>query len=94
MPSFGLARLIDHSHGSHTTVLASMVGYMDPGCMVTGRANIELDVYSFGVMLLKIARGLQSMVVIREDVIHLVQWVWESHYCTRTILDAADQYCH
>ncbi|GJM95198.1 hypothetical protein PR202_ga11906 [Eleusine coracana subsp. coracana] len=91
---FGLTRLVDHSHGLHIMVLASTVGYMDLECMVTGRADTELDVYSFGIMLLTITCGRQSMVLIREDVIHLVQWVWESHYCTGTILDAADQYYH
>ncbi|KAF8643491.1 hypothetical protein HU200_066841 [Digitaria exilis] len=44
---FGLARLSDHGlGGSHTTNLA--VGYLDPACVVTGRAGPESDVYSFG----------------------------------------------
>ncbi|XBJ06975.1 hypothetical protein VPH35_012556 [Triticum aestivum] len=38
---FGLARLVDHSHGSYTTELAGTMGYMDPDCMVTGRATAE-----------------------------------------------------
>jgi serine/threonine protein kinase len=59
---FGLARLVDHGRGSHTTVLAGTMGYMDPECMVTGRANAESDVYSFGVVLLEIACGRRPLV--------------------------------
>ncbi|GJN35444.1 hypothetical protein PR202_gb24221 [Eleusine coracana subsp. coracana] len=88
--NFGLARLVDHSRGSHTTAISGTIGYMDPECMVTGRANAESDVYSFGVLLLEIACGRRPMVVIGEDVIHLVRWVWESYYGRGTILDAAD----
>ncbi|KAK3140192.1 hypothetical protein QOZ80_5AG0397340 [Eleusine coracana subsp. coracana] len=87
---FGLARLVDHSRGSHTTAISGTIGYMDPECMVTGRANAESDVYSFGVLLLEIACGRRPMVVIGEDVIHLVRWVWESCYGRGTLLDAAD----
>jgi serine/threonine protein kinase len=87
---FGLARLVDHGRGSHTTVLAGTMGYMDPECMVTGRANAESDVYSFGVVLLEIACGRRPLVPRHgEDVIHIVQWVWE-WYGRGAILDAAD----
>ncbi|GJN06682.1 hypothetical protein PR202_ga24438 [Eleusine coracana subsp. coracana] len=87
---FGLARLVDHARGSHTTALAGTIGYMDPESMVTGRASAESDVYSFGVLLLETACGRRPMVVMGEDVIHLVRWVWESYYGRGTILDAAD----
>ncbi|TVU49172.1 hypothetical protein EJB05_00468, partial [Eragrostis curvula] len=88
---FGLARLVDHGRGAHTTVLAGTMGYMDPECMVTGRANAESDVYSFGVVLLEIACGRRPMVPTGgEDVVHLVQWVWESYYGRGAVLDAAD----
>ncbi|KAG2630653.1 L-type lectin-domain containing receptor kinase IX.1-like [Panicum virgatum] len=94
---FGLARLVDHGRGSHTTVLASTKGYMDPECMTTGRASAESDVYSFGVVLLEIACGRRPMVTVarrgeedrEDDVIHIVQWVWE-FYGRGAILDAAD----
>ena len=66
------------------------MGYMDPECMVTGRANAESDVYSFGVVLLEIACGRRPLVPRHgEDVIHIVQWVWE-WYGRGAILDAAD----
>ncbi|PUZ67847.1 hypothetical protein GQ55_3G466700 [Panicum hallii var. hallii] len=92
---FGLARFVDHGRGSHTTVLAGTMGYMDPECMITGRASAESDVYSFGVVLLEIACGRRPLVARRgeedreDDVIHIVQWVWE-FYGRGEILDAAD----
>jgi serine/threonine protein kinase len=89
---FGLARLVDHGRGSHATVLAGTVGYMDPECMITGRANAESDVYSFGVVLLEIACGRRPLVRRHgeDDVIHIVQWVWE-YYSRGAILDTADE---
>ncbi|KAL6643807.1 hypothetical protein ACP70R_018573 [Stipagrostis hirtigluma subsp. patula] len=86
---FGLARLIDHGRGSHTTVPAGTMGYMDPEYMITGRTSAESDIYSFGVILLEIACGRRPAVVQGEDVIHLMQWVWDS-YSKGNILDAAD----
>ncbi|WVZ91183.1 hypothetical protein U9M48_037387 [Paspalum notatum var. saurae] len=89
---FGLARLVDHGQGEHTTVLAGTMGYMDPECMITGRASAESDVYSFGVVLLEIACGRRPMAVPRreeDDVIHIVRWVWEC-YGRGAVLDAAD----
>jgi interleukin-1 receptor-associated kinase 1 len=40
---FGLARLVDHGRGAHTTELAGTMGYMDPDCMSTGRFSTESD---------------------------------------------------
>lgn len=92
---FGLARLVDHGRGSHTTVLAGTMGYMDPESMVTGRASTESDVYSFGVVVLEIATGRRPLVIIpkedeEESAMHLVQWVWEL-FSDGRILDAADE---
>ncbi|KAI4969610.1 hypothetical protein ZWY2020_000524 [Hordeum vulgare] len=95
---FGLARLVDHGRGSHTTVLAGTRGYMDPESMVTGRASTESDVYSFGVVVLEIATGRRPLVLIpnqqdqdeEESAMHLVQWVWEL-FSDGRILDAADE---
>ncbi|RCV19428.1 hypothetical protein SETIT_3G383500v2 [Setaria italica] len=109
---FGLARLVGHGRRSHTTVIAGTLGYIDPDCMITGRASTETDVYSFGVVLLEIACGRRPLVAVsrshreedvmsrplvarhgedgrEEDVIHIVQWVWE-FYGRGAILDAAD----
>ena len=96
---FGLARLIDDDRRSHTTGVAGTMGYMDPECVLTGRATVESDVYSFGVLLLEIACGRRPAVRRRagdedegegeEYFVHLVQWVWDA-YGGGTILDAAD----
>ncbi|KAF7044118.1 hypothetical protein CFC21_053387 [Triticum aestivum] len=87
---FGLARLVDHDRGPYTTGIAGTMGYMDPECMVTGRTSAESDVYSFGVVMLEIACGKRPAVAReREDIIHLVQWVWDSWERGRT-LAAAD----
>jgi len=75
---FGLARLIDHGRGSHTTVLAGTIGYMDPECMVTGNTSIQSDVYSFGVVVLEITCGRPATIAdVKGTTIHLVHWVWE-----------------
>nr|CAB3462578.1 unnamed protein product [Digitaria exilis] len=88
---FGLARLVDHGRGSHTTMIAGTMGYMDPECLIAGRANAKSDIYSFGVVLLEIACGCRPMVVRRgeENPIHIVQGVWEL-YGKGDILEAAD----
>ncbi|KAM3310877.1 hypothetical protein ACQJBY_031510 [Aegilops geniculata] len=87
---FGLARLVDHDRGPYTTGIAGTMGYMNPECMVTGRTSTESDVYSFGVVMLEIACGKRPVVARgREDIIHLVQWVWDSWESGRT-LAAAD----
>ncbi|XBH82978.1 hypothetical protein VPH35_071519 [Triticum aestivum] len=87
---FGLARLVDHGRGPYTTGLAGTMGYMDPECVVTGRTSVESDVYSFGVVMLEIACGKRPAVARgQEDIIHLVQWVWDSWESRRT-LEAAD----
>ncbi|XP_047047565.1 L-type lectin-domain containing receptor kinase IX.1-like [Lolium rigidum] len=89
---FGLARLVDHGRGSHTTVLAGTMGYMDPECMMSGKTSAESDVYSFGVVLLEIACGRRPLVMAKheDDAVHLTQWVWD-WYGKGRILDAADE---
>uniref|UniRef100_A0ACD5XMG8 Uncharacterized protein n=1 Tax=Avena sativa TaxID=4498 RepID=A0ACD5XMG8_AVESA len=87
---FGLARLVDHGRGAHTTVLAGTMGYMDPECMNTGRTSAESDVYSFGVLLLEIACGRRPLALAEEEhIVHLAQRVW-SMYGDGRVLDAAD----
>ncbi|KAJ1289333.1 hypothetical protein BS78_02G156300 [Paspalum vaginatum] len=93
---FGLARLVDHGRGSHTTNLAGTMGYMDPECLITGRASPESDVYSFGVVLLEIACGRPPVVVLEVDKeedqssTRLVEWVW-GLYGRRAVLEAVDE---
>jgi hypothetical protein len=86
---FGLARLVDHGRGAHTTMLAGTMGYMDPECMSTGRTSTESDMYSFGVMLLEIACGRRALTLAEEQMVHLAQRVW-ALYGDGRVLDAAD----
>ncbi|XP_044431797.1 L-type lectin-domain containing receptor kinase IX.1 [Triticum aestivum] len=91
---FGLARLVDHCRGAHTTTLAGTRGYMDPQCAVTSRASAETDVYSFGVVLLEVACGRRPVVPQLEEEdegrVMLVRWVWELYGRGTLLVDAAD----
>ena len=88
---FGLARLIIDGRRSHTTGIAGTMGYMDPESMLAGKASVESDMYSFGVLLLEVACGRRPALVLEDaDVIHLVKWVWD-FYGRGAILDAADE---
>uniref|UniRef100_A0A0E0KF12 non-specific serine/threonine protein kinase n=1 Tax=Oryza punctata TaxID=4537 RepID=A0A0E0KF12_ORYPU len=93
---FGLARLVDHGRGSHTTNLAGTMGYMDPECLATGRAGPESDVYSFGVVLLETACGRPPVASAPPDedaggtAVRLVELVW-GMYGRRAVLEAADE---
>ncbi|KAF8730409.1 hypothetical protein HU200_016986 [Digitaria exilis] len=90
---------LDDGHRSHTTGIAGSgtMGYMDPECMLAGRASVEADVYSFGVLLVEVTCGRRPAVHVaigdedeeEECFVHLVQWVWDA-YGGGTILDAAD----
>ncbi|TVU49160.1 hypothetical protein EJB05_00454, partial [Eragrostis curvula] len=88
---FGLARLVDDGRRSHTTGVAGTFGYIDPECVLAGRASVESDVYSFGVLLLEVASGRRPAVRVGDDddYVHLVRWVWEA-YGGGSVLDAAD----
>ncbi|VAI27405.1 unnamed protein product [Triticum turgidum subsp. durum] len=86
---FGLARLINDGRRSHTTGIAGTMGYMDPECVLAGRASVESDMYSW-VVLLEVACGRRPALVQDDgDVIHLVQWVWDLYGRGKT-LSAAD----
>jgi interleukin-1 receptor-associated kinase 1 len=88
---FGLARLINDGRRSHTTGMAGTLGYIDPESVMSGRASVESDIYSFGVVLLEIACGRRpAMVYENINVVHLVQWVWDL-YGGGVILGAADE---
>ncbi|KAL3741664.1 hypothetical protein ACJRO7_017173 [Eucalyptus globulus] len=87
---FGLARLVDHTKGLQTTVLARTMGYMAPECVYTGEASKESDVYSFGVVLLEITCGREVIKPRAEEgQVKLVDWVWEL-YGTERLLDVVD----
>ncbi|KAJ9552131.1 hypothetical protein OSB04_016176 [Centaurea solstitialis] len=87
---FGLAKLVDHEKGSHTTLLAGTLGYMAPECVSTGKVSKESDVFSFGVVALEIACGRKPIdYKAPETQISLVEWVREL-YATRALLEAVD----
>ncbi|XP_044489632.1 L-type lectin-domain containing receptor kinase IX.1-like isoform X2 [Mangifera indica] len=87
---FGLARLVEHSKGSQTTVLAGTMGYIAPECVTTGKASKEADVYSFGIVALEIVCGRKPInPKAKEGQIYMVQWVWEL-YGSEKLLEAAD----
>ncbi|CAI9290844.1 unnamed protein product [Lactuca saligna] len=77
---FRLARLKDPEHGIKTTALAGTLGYMFPEYLTTGKASKESDIYSFGVVALKIVCGKKE--IDRVDPysdLGLVKWVWGLH---------------
>nr|BAD09250.1 putative receptor-type protein kinase LRK1 [Oryza sativa Japonica Group] len=91
---FGLARLIDHAVGVQTmTHPSGTPGYLDPECVITGKASAESDVYSFGVVLLEVACGRRPMSLLdnqNNSLFRLVEWVWDL-YGQGVVLKAADE---
>jgi len=72
----GLARLVDHELGSQTTVLAGILGYLAPECLITGKASKESDVYTFGVVALEIACGRRPVEPKEEpSKMRMIEWV-------------------
>ncbi|GJZ61079.1 L-type lectin-domain containing receptor kinase IX.1-like protein [Tanacetum coccineum] len=75
---FGLARLMEHELGQHTTGLAGTLGYMAPEYITTAKASKESDVYSFGVVAFEIACGRRVTDRVDQSFnLGLVQWVWD-----------------
>ncbi|TXG54056.1 hypothetical protein EZV62_019312 [Acer yangbiense] len=60
---FGLARLVDHGKGSHTTVLGGTLGFMASECYYsrTNKASKKSDIFSFGITALEIACGRKAI---------------------------------
>lgn len=96
---FGLARLIDHGMSLQTmTAVAGTPGYLDPECVITGKASAESDMYSFGIVLLEVACGRRPMAVPTgagegkdgQAVFRLVEWAWGMHG-RGAALEAADE---
>ncbi|KAL5220491.1 hypothetical protein ABZP36_025204 [Zizania latifolia] len=91
---FGLARFIDHAVGVQTmTAISGTPGYVDPECVITGKASAESDVYSFGVVLLEVACGRRPISPLsceKNGVFRLVEWAWDL-YGRGAVLTAADE---
>ncbi|ONI12624.1 hypothetical protein PRUPE_4G175700 [Prunus persica] len=87
---FGLARLVDHGKQSQTTNVAGTRGYMALEYVTTGKASMESDIYSFGVVALEIACGRKPIdLSLENSQIEMVEWVWEL-YGEGTLIQAAD----
>ncbi|WJZ84165.1 hypothetical protein VitviT2T_003784 [Vitis vinifera] len=66
------------------------MGYMAPECLMTGKANKETDVYTFGIVALEICCGRSPVEPIaKEKQIRLVEWVWDL-YGLGKLFDDAD----
>ncbi|KAJ1278906.1 hypothetical protein BS78_04G114800 [Paspalum vaginatum] len=88
---FGLARLIEHGDEPRTTqVVAGTAGYIDPEFINNRWPRTELDVFSFGVVLLEIACGKRPASRHPNGASTLLAWVLHL-YDRGLILDAADQ---
>ena len=77
---FDPARLVDHEKRLQTTALVGTMGYMAPECVISCRANKELDIYiyiySFGVVALEIACGRKPINPnAKEDEKIMLEWV-------------------
>ncbi|KAL7227590.1 hypothetical protein ACSBR1_022453 [Camellia fascicularis] len=87
--NFGLGRLVDHGKDSQTTILVGTRGYVAPECLITGKANKESNIYSFGVVALEIACGRKPIdLEVPESQMRIVEWVWDL-YGTNRLLEAA-----
>jgi serine/threonine protein kinase len=93
---FGLSRLIDHGMSLQTmTGMAGTPGYLDPECVITGKASTESDMYSFGVTLLEIVCGRRPMAPPSAgakdgQVFRLLEWAWDL-YGRGAAIDTADE---
>lgn len=89
---FGLARLVEHGGEPQTTqVVAGTPGYIDPEFINNRWPRTELDVYSFGIVLLEIACGKRpASRQLPNGASSLLAWVRDL-YDQGKILDAADQ---
>ncbi|XP_056174622.1 L-type lectin-domain containing receptor kinase IX.1-like [Syzygium oleosum] len=83
---FGLARLLQNN-SSVTTMLAGTPGYLAPEAAYSGKATPELDVYSFGMVVLEVVSGRRSNGIMEEN--NLVDHVW-SLYGGGSLLECVD----
>ncbi|XP_026441770.1 L-type lectin-domain containing receptor kinase IX.1-like [Papaver somniferum] len=73
---FGLARLLP-DEASLTTNVAGTLGYLAPECGYTGKATLECDVFSFGIVVLEVLCGRRCISTMEEK--SLVDHVWGLH---------------
>ncbi|KAM1039981.1 hypothetical protein ACFX2I_029231 [Malus domestica] len=71
--------------------IAGTPGYMAPETFLIGRANVETDVYAFGVLMLEVACGQKSGNQNEQNNYNniIVYWLWDL-YSRGKILEAVD----
>jgi len=57
---FGLAKLMDYKDTHVTTAVRGTIGHIAPEYLSTGKASVETDVFSYGVMLLELITGQRA----------------------------------
>ncbi|XP_075522375.1 putative L-type lectin-domain containing receptor kinase S.5 [Primulina tabacum] len=72
---FGLARMLQNN-ACVTTMVAGTIGYLAPEVSFTGRATLESDVYSFGMVVIEVVCARRSKAMMEE--FSLVDYVWNS----------------
>ncbi|KAL0407102.1 UNVERIFIED_CONTAM: putative LRR receptor-like serine/threonine-protein kinase [Sesamum latifolium] len=83
---FGLAKLYDDTKTHISTRIAGTVGYVAPEYAMLGRLTEKADTFSFGVVALEIISGRpNSDLGLEDDMIYLLEWVWNLHEDNRDI---------
>ncbi|KAK4386816.1 putative LRR receptor-like serine/threonine-protein kinase [Sesamum angolense] len=83
---FGLAKLYDDSKTHISTRIAGTLGYLAPEYAMRGRLTEKADIFSFGVVALEIISGRpNSDLGLEDDMIYLLEWVWNLHEDNRDI---------
>ncbi|PQQ03282.1 L-type lectin-domain containing receptor kinase IX.1-like [Prunus yedoensis var. nudiflora] len=87
---FRFARLVDQGQElEEMTTIVGTHGYMATEYLMTGKASMESDIYSFGVVALEIACGKRVFDVLESGKPNMVEWVWEL-YGEGKVIEAAD----
>ncbi|KAL2317961.1 hypothetical protein Fmac_031837 [Flemingia macrophylla] len=86
---FGMAKLVDPRLRTQRTGVVGTYGYLAPEYINEGRASMESDIYSFGVVALELACGRRTYYD-GEFHVPLVNWVWQK-YVEGNVLDAVDE---
>ncbi|GMH24372.1 hypothetical protein Nepgr_026215 [Nepenthes gracilis] len=89
---FGLARVMAHGRSPVSTLTAGTMGYLAPEYLQSGKATVETDVFSYGVVVLEVACGRRPIKMEAEGqkMVNLVDWVW-GLYSVGKITEAADK---
>ncbi|KAI4332129.1 hypothetical protein L6164_017063 [Bauhinia variegata] len=70
---FGLAQMHHHNQTSNTTGIIGTIGYIAPEFVRTGRVSSQIDVFSFGVLVLEVVCMQRQLGKYKPS---LVGWIW------------------